>query len=115
MIDENAIKNTMGIVVRELRIEKNLTQEKLAEYLDLQAQTITAIENGKTFISCEVLTKLCNFFEVEPAVFFTKRVRHYTEADLNYISEIKRQLAFFPPEKLKEIHDILLVMHNNLH
>ncbi len=57
MVKESDIKKNLGEIVRELRLQKNITQEKLSEYLELQPRSITAIENGKTFISCEVLEK----------------------------------------------------------
>lgn len=110
MISDDNIKKNFGIVVRELRLRKHLTQEKLAEYIDVQTQTISAIESGKTFISCEVLTKLANFFEVDPAIFFFKRVPIFLEEDLNYINEIKQLLPLFDSSKLSEIYKILLVI-----
>ncbi len=112
MVEDTQIKKNFGCVVRELRTSKDLTQEKLAEFLDLQTQTITAIETGKSFISCEVLTKLSNFFNVHPSIFFLPKVRIYDTNKLNYINEIKPLLSSFSQEKLKEIYNILVVMLN---
>ena len=111
MISDEIIKKNFGATVKELRVQKGLTQEKLAEYIDVQMQTVSAIESGKSFISCEVLTKLSNFFEVDPAIFFFRKVKVMTEEEFDYISEIKRQLPLFGVSKLKEIYNILLVMH----
>lgn len=111
MVYDEDIKKNFGAVVRALRVSRNLTQEKLAEYIEVQTQTISAIESGKSFISCEVLTNLSNYFEVDPSIFFTSKVRILSEKDVDYIDAIKRLLPTFNSDKLKEIYDILLVMH----
>lgn len=88
MIDESTIKTTLGMVIKDLRHKKGITQEKLAEFLGIERQSIAAIETGKRFISSELLTKLCNFFNVEPYVFFLKQSKTYKEEDLDNIKQI---------------------------
>ncbi len=112
MVRQSDIKKNLGEVVRELRVQKDITQEKLSEYLELQPRSITAIENGKTFISCEVLEKLSNYFEVDPSLFFIKKVNIYNPDEQEYYSEIKRLLRSFKPDKLKKIYNLLLVLLN---
>ena len=111
MVSEDNIRKNFGLIVRELRLRKHLTQEKLAEYIGVETQTISAIESGKTFISCEVLTNLANFFEVDPRNFLLKRAPLFLEDDINCINEIKQLLPLFDSSKLNEIYKILLVMH----
>lgn len=111
MFTEDEIKKNFGTIVRDLRISKKLTQEKLAEFIDVQTQTISAIESGKSFISCEVLTKLANFFEVTPSIFFFPKVSILNKSDLDCINSIKSLLPQFSSSKLNEIYNILLVMH----
>jgi len=110
MITEEEIKINFGKNVKELRNSRNITQEKLAEFLDLQTQTITAIENGKTFISCEVLMKLCNFFEIEPFLLFLPKININSENYTDYNSKIMALLPKFSTEKLNEIYNILLIL-----
>ena len=62
MYDDKHIRNILGSAIKNLHIEKGITQEKLAEFLGVQPQTIAKIETGKRFISSELLSKLCNFF-----------------------------------------------------
>ena len=112
MIKGSDIKKNLGEIVRELRLQKNITQEKLSEYLELQPRSITAIENGKTFISCEVLEKLANYFDVDPSIFFIKKVNIYDPNQQEYYSKIKRLLRSFKSDKLKKIYNILLVLLN---
>ncbi|MBQ7287904.1 MAG: helix-turn-helix transcriptional regulator [Candidatus Gastranaerophilales bacterium] len=92
MFNDSDIKNIFGLVVKELRLQKGLTQEKLAEFLGMQPQTIAKIETGKRFVSSEVLAKLCNFFNVEPYVFFVKKNQTFTPETLDHISQINCKL-----------------------
>lgn len=93
MSGTNNVKKTLGLALKDLRESKNLTQEQLAEGLDLQSyQTINRIENGKSFVTSELLEKMCSFFNVEPYVFFLKRGQTYTPQSLDYISQINSKL-----------------------
>lgn len=112
MIKGSDIKKNLGEIVRELRLQKNITQEKLSEYLELQPRSITAIENGKTFIFCEVLEKLANYFDVDPSIFFIKKTNIYDPNQQEYYSKIKRLLRSFKSDKLKKIYNILLILLN---
>lgn len=110
MVDSKQIRATLGATVKELRTNKGITQEFLSECLELQPQTITTIETGRMFVSSEVLASLCNYFEVEPTIFFAKKPKITTEEDLNYLKEIKRLLPGFSTSRLRDIYNILLVL-----
>ena len=110
MLELKQVRITFGATVRELRLQKGLTQEQLAECLLLQPQTIAKIETGRTFISGEVLVKLCNYFEVDPTIFFAKKPRIMTEEDIDYLKEIKRLLPRCSTARLRDIYNILLVL-----
>lgn len=53
-----------GIRLKELRKSKNLTQQELAEKIDLVKSSISAYEKCSKYPSIEVLIKLCNYFSV---------------------------------------------------
>ena len=54
----------VGTRIKQLRKEKGLTQEQLAENLDITAGTIGKIEIGRTGISIDLLICMSDFFEV---------------------------------------------------
>lgn len=110
MVDSKQIRATLGATVKELRTNKGITQELLSEYLELQPQTITTIETGRMFVSSDVLANLCNYFEVDPTIFFAKKPRILTEEDLDYIKEIKRLLPSCSTARLRDIYNILLAL-----
>lgn len=110
MNESKSIKKLVGTVVRELRLQNNITQEKLSEAIDMQPTGLGQIEIGRNFISSEVLSKLCEHFDVAPSVFFTPKPQFMLDEHIKYSKEIARLLPSFSAEKLHEIYNILLVM-----
>lgn len=99
MTNNEDIKNILGSAIKELRIKKGITQERLAEFLGVQPPTIAKIETGKRFVSSELLAKLCNFFNVDAYVFLLKKNQTYTPEDINHFAQINT--------KLDRIYDIV--------
>ncbi len=65
-----SIKDRVGIRIKQLRIAKGLSQEKLALEVGLDRTYITSVENGKRNISIQNLEKIWSFFELTPSQFF---------------------------------------------
>ncbi len=87
------VKKILGYNLKALREAKNLTQEQLAEYLELETyQTINRIENGKSFITSDLLERMCKFFNVEVYVFFLKTNQIYTPETLDSLAQINYKL-----------------------
>lgn len=59
------MKETLGQKIRELREERNLTQEFVAKTLNMSCQKLTRIEKGQADISYGLILKLAEIFEVE--------------------------------------------------
>lgn len=113
MIDSKKIKKTLGKKVKELRVEKGLSQDTLGEYINLQADSISTIERGKAFISSDALAELCNFFNVSPVAFFTPNITISTENREKCINEIKELLPACDDKTLDKIRKILIILHND--
>lgn len=56
----------VGNKIRNLRKEKGLTQEQLADMLHISQSSFARIENGENSSWANYLTKICEVFEVEP-------------------------------------------------
>jgi len=63
---ERLMKNRL----RELRKERNLTQEELARILGVTRQTIIAIENNKYDPTLRLALKIARFFSVSVEEIF---------------------------------------------
>ena len=58
------MKIHIGANIKELRKRKNITQEKLAEYLGITYQTVSKWENGTSLPSISLLPAIANIFNV---------------------------------------------------
>lgn len=61
------IKKIVGKNIRKIRLNRHLTQEELAEKLDLHPSYIGLIERGLRSPSLETLSKIAEFFKVSEA------------------------------------------------
>ena len=52
------IKKTLGEKIKRLRKAKNLTQEQLAEMINIAPKNLSKIEVGTSFVSAETLERL---------------------------------------------------------
>ncbi len=101
------IKKKLGNRIREIRIEHKLTQEALAERLNLSAKTLSQIEVGNNFISSSTLEKLCLELKISPKVLFDFETFH--KSDTKPLEEINRRLQN-NPYLLETIYKIILAL-----
>ena len=60
------IQTTIGLRIKEIRTEKNLTQEAVAFKAEIDRTFMNHVENGKRNVSVETLEKiLCNGLEMK--------------------------------------------------
>ena len=109
MTNVTDIKKTIGLNLKELRTEHDLTQEKLAEHIGVDRQTISVVECGKSFISCELLTSFSNFFNVSPAFFFIPKIKNTKNKEKD-LKEIKSLLPLCHEKTMSDIHNILALL-----
>ena len=64
------LKNSIGRKVRALRLENGLSQEKLAEYVNMSREHISCIERGKNLTSLETLYNISQYFNIDIKYFF---------------------------------------------
>lgn len=64
------VKNIFGENLRHYRKLRNITQEELSERLGITPTHLSRIENGKSFVTADLLDSLCVIFRISPASFF---------------------------------------------
>ena len=69
-MNEFAFKKLFGARIKELRLKKGFTQEKLAEIIDVGERNLSKIECGEIFVKSSTVTKLLSALEVEPQELF---------------------------------------------
>jgi transcriptional regulator with XRE-family HTH domain len=63
-------KTILGWNLKRFRKKKALSQEQLAETLDVSVKHLSAVERGLTFVSADLLNKLSKVLEVPIYSFF---------------------------------------------
>ena len=58
------IKNQIGRKIKSLRLENNLSQEKMAELVGLSREHISCLERGKNLITIDTLYKISSYFNI---------------------------------------------------
>ena len=66
----DSLQKKLGKRIQEIRKAKKLTQEKLAEIIELDVPNISNIERGKRFVSASTLEKIINALGVYPKDLF---------------------------------------------
>ena len=86
------MKETMGQIIRRLRKERDLTQEELAEQLNISSQAVSKWENNTAMPDISQVVPLANFFGVSTDVLFGFCGTDHEEDIKNRLSEIFRMM-----------------------
>ena len=101
------IKKNLGARIRNIRLMNSLTQESLAEKLNISAKSLSQIECGNNFVSAETLEILCKALKINPKTLFDF---DYIETNKNnLIADIVTRLKN-NPILLKTVHKITLAL-----
>lgn len=65
-----SVKKSFGEKVKRLRKKRNLTQEQLAEMIDISPRNLSKIEVGECFVKAETLEKLLIALDVTTEELF---------------------------------------------
>ena len=83
------IKQLFGNNLHEYRKRCKLSQEQLAEKLEISVKHLSTLETGKGFASAELLEKISEILSVSPAaLFYSKEAKSVDESDLATIGTI---------------------------
>lgn len=91
----------MGSRIAGRRKQLRLTQERLAEMMDVSLQTVSCIELGKKAIRPENLVKLCNALDT------TADYVLYGRRDESQMSELVTKLSELAPEEYEIVRGLV--------
>ena len=63
-------KKLLGKRIKEIRKQSGITQEKLAELIDIETTSLSGIESGRHFPSLPTIEKIANNLNVELKTLF---------------------------------------------
>lgn len=101
------IDKRIGKRIKERREAIGLTQQELAEKLDLTTNYISTLERGSSFPRCEKLILLLNGLEASADSIFCDVLKHTTNYKASVLSE---QLSALPIDEQNRILDIIEIM-----
>lgn len=58
------IQESLGVVLKEIRTERNISQEQFALSIDMDRTYYSSVESGKRNISLQNLLKIANGFNI---------------------------------------------------
>ena len=99
-----SIKKELGKKIKQLRLSKGYTQEKLSEMADISQRALSSIEIGENFITAETLDKLMVALEITAEeLFATNSVKEPDEL---------LQMIYYNLSKIKDNSQKLEIIYN---
>lgn len=71
MVSEQEYIITLGTRIRQLREEREISQQALADICNMPKSTIGRIERGNVSVTIKSIVKIANALEIEPLEIFT--------------------------------------------
>ena len=103
------IDKVLGEVFKEYRIKNKLTQEKIAEKLEISVKYISRVENGTGGVKVETLVNYMNILGISPNVIFEKLI---VNKDLETQMELAKKASKLPEDKLDFVVSIIDLLDN---
>lgn len=105
--------NTIGQCIREIRIDRKLTQEELSYLCDITPVYLSHIETGNAIPSVKVLIKIALALKTSANSIF-KNVIPYHDSEYIYDSEIALIMKDCSPSEKMILTDILRAAKESL-
>ena len=99
------IKKQLGTKIKRVRQKQGLTQEQLAEKIDIATRTLCGIENGENFLTADTLEKIIDVLNVSSADLFAfDHIKPQEELVNEIISDIQN---LKDREKIETIYKLI--------
>jgi len=100
----------IGERLKQARIDKKLTQEQLAEKIDISVAFLSRIERGTSLVNLKRLNQLCSILGVSEGEI----LNGVSQESHNYLNkEFSNLLKSCPPEKINLIYNVAKVIVEN--
>ena len=100
----------IGERLKMARLNRKLTQEKLAEKLDVSVAFLSRVERGSTQISLKRLSQICSMLDFSEGEILNGTSK---ESSSYLTKEFSDLLKNCPPEKMHLIYEIAKVIVEN--
>ena len=101
------LKKALGKKIKQIRKEKQLTQERLAELINIEIPSLSNIETGKFAPSIETLQKLSEVLEVEPWEFY-----YFNEISNEKMKKVIYEKIDKNPSLIKVVYNFIIALES---
>ena len=102
--------SVIGQRIKQARIAKNLTQEELAEQIDISVAFLSRVERGSSHINLRRLNQLCRLLDISEGYILNGA----SSTSNNYLTkEFSELLKSCSPETQRLIYDVAKVIAAN--
>ena len=108
-MDYGYFKKKFGARLKELREKKGISQEQLAQLVDLESRHISRMETGGSFTTLENISKISKALGVEMQLLFA--FDHKNDSDL-IAKKINRIVKTSDKKQLEMIYKVILAIVN---
>ena len=99
--------SVIGKRLKQARLAKNMTQEELAEKIDISVAFLSRVERGNSHINLKRLSQVCNLLDVSEGYI----LNGVSNTATNYLDkEFSELLKSCSPEKQRLIYNIAQVI-----
>lgn len=102
-------REVFGQKIRQIRLQRGFSQEKLSEEIDISPRHMCTIENGNSLPSVETFVKIAKILDIDINEFFN--LTPETNDDLK--AEIYDLIQTSSHNELLLIKDIIKAIHTN--
>ncbi len=103
------IDKVLGEVFKEYRVKNKLTQEKIAEKLEISVKYISRVENGTGGVKVETLVNYMNILGISPNVIFEKLI---VSKELEAQMELSKKASKLSIDKLNFVLSVIDLLDN---
>ena len=99
------IKEEFGEKIKRMRQNRGLTQEQLAEAVDISQRALSAIERGENFVTSETIDKLLKILNTTSEELFAL---NHLKSQEELLEEINKNITKIAqnPQKLEIVYNI---------
>ena len=108
------LKRRFGHLVAAHRKRSGMTQQRLAEVVDVSVDTISKIETGAAGARFAVIERLATALSVDPAELFTTEIPRGALRSKTY-TELTARLAKLSDDDMRWISDLIDVAQRSKH
>lgn len=99
------IKEELGKKIKRMRLNRGLTQEQLAEAVDISQRTLSGIEIGENFVTAETLDRIIKALNTSTEELFAT---NHLKEEAELLKEIQQNAIYIAqdPQKLDILYNV---------